>query len=504
MSSLTSKVLTSLGWVFTNIAAKNAIQFVRMVVLWTVLKPEDFGLNFMAWVAIGAFSLLQDMGFLSALIQRKTDIEAAISVTWYTNVVIRLAVYTLLFFSAPLIAASFNPASELELVRVLRVASISVVLGALASVNQALLRKRFQFKRLLVVDTSAVLVLSGSQILLAYLGYGVWSLVYGHLASVVTRSLLLWLLAPIRIGGFDLRVAKEMFHFGMQMSFSTVGLWLIKNMDYFLVGRYLGEAALGYYGLAFKLSDLIAVNVARMLGSVLFPAFAEIGHDYPRVRSAWLRSVRYSMVGIVPMGVALMTFAPEIVLVFFPEQTIVVVPMVILTLFALCRGVGVPLGNLAKGIGKPVILTRVVLCHILVMAPLLLVVTTGVTGIRMGLIAVSLVVSGSAIFAISLSLFLTSREVKFTARQVVWALLPAVTSGLVMAGAGWVGKELLGVFAPGAPTLLVLVVAGMFSLCFYVTSLRLLFPSVISELRRVLERRRGEKKEKVPGPAASA
>jgi len=501
LSSLTSKVLTSLGWVFTNIAAKNAIQFVRMVVLWGgLLEPEEFGLNAMAWVAIGGFSLLQDMGFLSALIQRKTDLEAATSVTWYANVFIRLVVFALLFFTAPLVAASFNPASKLELIAVLRVASLSIVLGSLTSVNQALLRKRFQFKRLLVVDTSAVLVLTGTQILLAYLGHGVWSLVYGHLASVATRTILLWCLSPIRLGRFDLRVAKEMWRFGMHMSFATVGLWLIKNMDYFLVGRYLGEAALGLYTLAFKLSDLIAVNVARTLGTVLFPAFAEIGHDYDRVRSAWLRAVRYSMVGIVPMGVALITFAPEIVLVFFPERTIVTVPMAILTLFALCRGVGVPLGDLAKGIGKPVILTRVVFFHVVVMAPILFVVTTNVVGTRMGLIAVSVVVSGSAIFAISLSLFLTSREVKFTARQVVSALLPAVTSGLVMGVSGWGAKALFFALAPGVPTLLVLVVAGILSLCAYGISLLLLFPSVATELRRVFERRRAGKKEKV-GPA---
>ena len=92
--------------------------------------------------------------------------------------------------------------------------------------------------------------------------------------------------------------------------------------------------------------------------------------------------------------------------------------MAILTVFALCRGLGVPLGDLAKGIGKPGILTRVVLWHVAVMGPALFVVTAM---LRLepgaGLIGVSIGVSGSAMLAILLSFHLTSREVDFTARQ---------------------------------------------------------------------------------------
>jgi O-antigen/teichoic acid export membrane protein len=471
--------------------------------------------------------MLQDMGFLSALIQRNRDLEAAISVTWYANVAGRLAFYALLFFTAPLVAACFPLAEKGELIAVLRVASLGVVIGALGSVNQALLRKRFQFKRLLVVDSGEVLTLAGVQIGLACLhkyhivdlGHAVWSLVYGHLAAMVVRTIILWWVLPIRIGRFDVRVAKEMFHFGMHMSFSTVGLWLIKNLDRLFVGRYMGQTALGYYTLAFTLSNMIAVNVARMLGTVLFPAFAEIGHDYDRVRGAWLQAVRYSMVGIVPLGAAVITFAPEILLTFFPQRTIVTVPLAILTVCAVARGVGVPLGDLAKGIGKPAILTRVAFWHVVVLAPLLFVVTSDVFSARTVLmvaslavsgssslavlIAVSLVVSGSTIFAISLSLFLTSREVKFTARQVIGALRPSATSGLAMVGSGWVAKKAFFALVPGAPAVLVLLVAGTLSLCVYGLSLRLLFPSVAAELLRLAKGRRGEKQQKVPGPVPS-
>jgi len=45
------------------------------------------------------------------------------------------------------------------------------------------------------------------------------------------------------------------------------------NLDYLLVGRYLGSVALGLYTLAFRLPDLLILQFSRVLGEVVFPIF---------------------------------------------------------------------------------------------------------------------------------------------------------------------------------------------------------------------------------------
>jgi len=142
---------------------------------------------------------------------------------------------------APAVAVHFN---EPQVTSVLRVVSISIVLGSFGSANEALLRKNFQFKPLLFVDTADLVVQTSSQIILALLGYGVWSLVYGTIASTVARSFLMWWIAPIRVGRFDMAVAKDMFRFGMNISGSTFFLYLITNMDNYFVGKFLGPRPL--------------------------------------------------------------------------------------------------------------------------------------------------------------------------------------------------------------------------------------------------------------------
>ena len=517
MPTLSTKVINSLGWVFSNILLKNALQFVRGVILWRILAPGDFGLNQMAWLAINMFTLLQDMGFSAALIQRKTDVDAAVSITWYTNLGIRIVVYALLFAIAPEVAVHFQqPALE----SILRWASLVILISSFGNANEAILRKNFQFKRLLVVDTIELLVQCVAQIALALLGLNVWALVFGSIAAAVSRSLLLWWLAPIRLGRFDLRVAKEMFHFAKHMTVSTIFIWLIMHMDNYFVGKFLGAEALGFYTLAFGLAHLIATNVARMLGSVLFPAFAEVGHDRDRIRAAWLRAARYTMLVLLPMGVGLIVFSHEIVIGFFREKCeIAAVPVAILAVFALCRGLGATLGDVAKGIGKPRILTTVAFWHAALMAPLLLLVAAAARNlmeltldpssysplarsilgaffspgeVRIGLVWVSIIVSGTGFFAMALSFTLVSREVRFTAREVVDALRPPFVAALAMTAAGCLAKWIFhGIFSKPHP-FITLGIAGSISCLVYAAVIWFCFPAVHAHLRELLERRRRE------------
>lgn len=534
--TLTSRVLASLVWVFTNILAKNAVQFVRNVILWGLLDRREFGLNGMVWIAINGATLLQDLGFQQELIRRKKDLERAISVTWYTNVLIRVVIYAALYFLAHPIALHFK---EPEVEPLLLVASLCIVLGAFGSANEAILRKNFQFKRLLVVETVEMLTLTVSQIAMALEGLGVWSLVYGALLSCVARSLCLWWLAPIRLAGFHWQTAREMFNFGKHMSISTLGLWLIKNMDYYFVAKFMGAAALGVYTLAFKLSELIAVNVVRNLASVFYPAFSEVVHDLDRLRSAWLRAMQYSMLVVMPMGVALMIFSREVILAFYPGQEIAITPMAILLLFSLCRGIGTPVGDLAKAIGRPNILTRAVLAHVAVMLPALYVVASvwrpranfdlvaplqaflsapawqglalgSVSHFAMGmwqpelqrgLIAVSIVVALTPFLGLAVSLYFTSREVKFTLWQVSAAIFPSLVASAFLAVVIVALKVLWLWIAPETRPLVILLALGPLSMVTYALGLLLFFPALAAELRGLLARKK--KPGKVATPPAT-
>ncbi len=516
MAGLSGKVLKSLGWVFANMATKNVLQFVRTVVLWRILTEEDFGLNGMAWLAINGFTLLQDMGFQSALIQRKRDIAEAVSVTWYANVVIRAFIYAVLFVLAPAIAAHFR---EPEVCPILRVASLAVLINSFGSANEALLRKTFQFQRILVVESLELLAQVVVQVALALLGFRVWSLVYGALASAAVLSLLLWRIAPIRLVKFQPRVALEMFHFGKHMTLSTLLLWCIHNMDYYFVGKFLGKAALGFYTLAYKLAFMLSANVAKGLGSVLFPAFSEIGDATDRARAAWLRSIRYSMAVAVPMALIMILFSRPIIATFYkPKCDVIVATFSILTVASLFRGIGVPIGDLQKGIGRPHLLTVVAFVHAVSMAPVLGLVTAFAgpatrallssfgldpvesaiawtlaypVHLRVSLAAAAVAITATTFFAgLGLALILTSRYVGYTAGQVFSALSPSLAAGCAMAATALGAKAAFALLQPSARAPIVLAAGAPLAFAAYVATLLVGFPELYRDLRQLLARSR--------------
>jgi O-antigen/teichoic acid export membrane protein len=499
MRSLTSKVIDSLRWIFTNIAAKNGMTFLRTFVLWKLLDRRDFGLMTMAWSAIAAFDLLQDAGFGQELIRRKDDLDKAISVTWYANIAIRGVICAVLCCAAPWIALYYR---EPDLTPLVRVGSVAIVISAFGNVNETLLRKRFQFKRILAVEAVEVIVLTVTQVAFALLRFGAWSLVYGTIAQNIARAIMLWWLAPIRVGRFDPRVAKEMFHFGKHMTFFACGQYLIRNIDYILIGRYMGAAALGVYTLAFRLSEMISTNVIRSFGSVLYPALAEVAHDMDRLRGAWLRSVRFSMLIVTPLAIGLMLFSSEVIRVFYAGQEIAIIPLAVLVTFSYFRGVGSPAGDLAKVIKHPEFLTQAVLMHAAFMgAAIYFVVAYLNLGLEGGLIAVSAAVAAAPIIGVGANLVSTSRIVKFTPKQLLGAVLPSSAAGLVMAAGTLAAKWMTYEVFPAIPRIVVLIALGLFALVLYVIALLKMFPSTAQELRGILERRKKDEKKRDALPA---
>ena len=514
--SLRTRIFSSLGWVFSNMLATNVIAFVRTVVLWRFIGASEFGLNATVWLVIQSLALLQDMGFGQALIQRRSDVEKATAVTWWANLLIYSAIYAALFALAPVAAWHFE---QPRLEALIRVAGLGVLVRAFGGTSFVLLRREFKFQRVLVVNTTEVLVSTAVQIGLVAAGFGVWGLVYGHLVGVVVRSIFSVVARPIRLRWPDRKVAGEMFHFGKHVTLSSLLLWLVKNVDNYFVAKYLGMGALGFYTLAYRVSHLISGRVTQLFGAVLFPAFAEIGDDCERARRAWLAATRYCMLVVTPLGLGLMLFVPELIRGFYPaECAIAIAPTIVLTGFSMCRALGITLGDLARGMGRPEIVSRAAFWHVVVMLPtlflavramdvgswlvdrlmdpsayggLLLSLLAGSVQAELSLFVVSLAVAATGLFAISYTFMQCVRAGALEAGDGWEALRPAVCAGAVMTVAGLVAKY----FAYGSleNPFLVLFLASVPTALAYLATLRVAFPGVVEELWRMVAARRASK-----------
>jgi PST family polysaccharide transporter len=305
-----------------------ATQFVGVllgIILARLLGPEVFGLVGMITVVTGFAILFSDLGLGAAMIHAQETHEEQWSSVFWVNVGVGLALTAIIAAIAPLVARFFGD-PLLEPVTIALSAGFAI--AGLGIVPSTLLKKRLDFKRLTRAEAGSLVFSGTAGIALALAGAGVWSLVGQSLAASAARVALLWREAgwrPTRrcrwahvrgLAGFSSNA----------LSFSVINYWL-RNGDNLLVGKFIGAAALGLYARCYSLMLLPLTSVSRSLAEVLFPTFARIQENRPRVAQAYLRCTQAVAAITIPMMTGLGILADPFVRAVYGDAWAEMVPI---------------------------------------------------------------------------------------------------------------------------------------------------------------------------------
>ena len=146
-------------------------------------------------IVIQYVDILNSAGLATALIARRDKVQEAANAAFLANILFGLGCFALTWVIAPLVAQFFNAP---EVVPLLRALGLALPLTGLGIVPDTMLRREMKFQTVLISDISRNFMKGAVSIVLALLGYGVWSLVGGQLIGVLTGTLLSWILARWR------------------------------------------------------------------------------------------------------------------------------------------------------------------------------------------------------------------------------------------------------------------------------------------------------------------
>lgn len=230
LSSLKQKTISGVLWSCVERFSVQGIQFVIMVI---ILLPSDYGMIGMLAIFIAIAQTLIDSGFSNALIQKKDRSEIDYSTVFYFNIVVGIILYFILFFSSPLIARFYNTP---ELTGLTRVLALNLFINSLAVVQRAILSIKIDFKTQAKASFSAAIISGIVGIVMAYTGFGVWSLAVQTVLNAFVNTVLLWIFSkwiPLKVFSFE--SFKKLFAFGFQ----TIGFRIIRyNLPEYLYYRY--------------------------------------------------------------------------------------------------------------------------------------------------------------------------------------------------------------------------------------------------------------------------
>ena len=439
-------------WTYLSFATSKLLVFAATVILARLLAPAQFGQVAFALLVITYLETVGNLGFSAALIYEQDRADQAADIAFLISLLMGSLWCGLAIASAPWVSAFIH---DPAVTPVLRAMAAVFVIKAAASTHEALLRRELAFKRRLIPDVAEALVKGFSSISLALLGLGVWSLVWGQLLGAAAFTLSLWMLIPWRPRWhWASEVARRMLRYGSQIVSVNVIVALLHHVDYLVVGRLLGSAALGFYSLAYRIPEMVIIMMIWVMGHVTFPAYARLQQDLKALQRAFLGSLRYLSLVTVPAGLGLALLGMPIIVTFYGNAWRPSIPVLqALALAAMLRSLSSHAGNIFKAIGRPNILTKVELASAVVLVPALIIgARWGIAGVA---IAQALVMGASSL----VSLLIAGRVLSIPASAMLAQLKPALVGTVAMSVGVQLLRPLLSVWAHGL-TLLVSVAAG--------------------------------------------
>lgn len=262
----------ALKWSFLSELAAKAIQPMVFIVLARLLSPEDFGVMTAAMMVIAFSQIFWEAGMGKALIQRQTHIEEAANAAFMINVGLGALIAGLLYLFAKPIAQTFF--QDDRVTAVLQVMTLQVLLGALSSVQTALLQREMDFKKLFWVRFATVSLPGLASIPLAWNGWGYWALVAGTLAGQFAQVIMLWWMSHWRPDlNIDIKVTSEVSKFGFFVGLTGILTWFYSWVDSLIIGMYFGAHDLGVYRIA---SQIVSMIFSLLFSPILPVVYAHL------------------------------------------------------------------------------------------------------------------------------------------------------------------------------------------------------------------------------------
>jgi O-antigen/teichoic acid export membrane protein len=320
------RVTRGLAWVGASQVTLQLTRFVVAIVIARLLTPGEYGLAAAALVFASLVLVFSDLAFGAALVQRKTISEDDRCTAFWLTVVSGVVFTVLGLLLASSVAALYG---EPEVGPLMSALSFSFVLTAIGATQQSLLLREMNFRRLELMTMFGSLAGGAAAVVVAMLDQGAWAIIAQALVTAALSSALYWRASSWRPRfAFSQASLKDLWSFSGYLMGHRLLYYLHQNADRFLIGRYIGSAALGAYAVAYNVMLAPAARIGGPLQRVLAPAFSRMQDEPERIAEAWARVTRLIGAIAIPSLVTVVIVAPDFVPVVLGSQWEAAVPVI--------------------------------------------------------------------------------------------------------------------------------------------------------------------------------
>ncbi|MFN4762611.1 lipopolysaccharide biosynthesis protein [Gillisia sp. Q332] len=322
--SLKEKAISGLIWTFAQQFGHQLIGFIVSVILARILLPAEFGLIGMISIFFGVGMVLLDGGLTQSLIRSKELDEDDYSTVFFFNLFASFVIYVIIYISAPLIGNFYD---QPILITVIRLYCLTFIISGFGAVQQARLTKNMEFRVQALMTVPATLIGGGVGVAMAYMGYGVFSLVWSQIVTSVISVSQLWFYTKWMPNlTFNFTKFKDHFNYGYKLTLSNLLNKIFQNLYIIIIGKYFSAAQVGFYTRADSTTKLPVTNISNALNKVTFPMFAAIQEDNVRLKRVYRQLMQMVVFVIAPILILMAVLAEPIFRFLFTEKWLPAVP----------------------------------------------------------------------------------------------------------------------------------------------------------------------------------
>jgi len=350
--SLSHRVIKSGFWAFSLRIINRGFNLIRLIILARMLAPHDFGLMGIAMLTMATLETFSQTGFQQALIQKKENIKSYLDSAWTALIIRGIILFAILYFIAPY-AASFFKASEAK--NIIRAIGLSILFLAFTNIGVVYFQKELEFNKQFIYQISGTIADFIVVITAVIILKNVWALVFGLLAGNLTRCIVSYFIHNYRPHlSKDIRKVKELFGFGRWILGTSIITFLFNQGDDAFVGKVLGATMLGFYQMAYRISQLPASEFAKVISKVSFAAYSKLQDDVIKLKEGFFKTLNITSIVIIPLTGGIIMLAPEFTKIFLTQKWMPIVPVLrIITIAGMFRALATTGGALFQGKGIP-------------------------------------------------------------------------------------------------------------------------------------------------------
>ncbi|MEA5622623.1 lipopolysaccharide biosynthesis protein [Nostoc sp. UHCC 0251] len=327
---LSGEYLRNVGWMAGAELANRIIRLSTTVVLARMFSPHDYGLMAIIFTICdfsSAFTLRGGVG--SKIIQAdERDVKAICNTAYWLNWITCGSLFIIQCFVAFLIPYFSH---DRELTIPLCIVALTYLTYPLWVIHLTLIERENRFKSAAICNVLNSLISNILTATFALLGMGIGAITWPLLIACLFWIVITWKFHPWRPPlRFSLERWREVIGFGSNLLIADLLSKFQANVDYLLVGKYLGVQALGMYYFAFNAGSGITLNLMNTFMVPLYPHICGARNDYWQFKHRYFNSLKKATAILVPLILLQAALAPIYVPIVFGKKWIPAIPVLIL------------------------------------------------------------------------------------------------------------------------------------------------------------------------------